>query len=102
MPDGLAPPAISKPETDTVVAPGLTDVPKAPIALPTVKGLEASLKEQFSSERFGRAMDTLEQYGPEEGLRHLKENDPEIAKQIERHRNRSRSEDSDKSEEVSQ
>ena len=68
--------------------------------------MEASLKAQFPSERFERAMDTLEQYGPEEGLRRLKENDPEVASQIERHRNRSRSnlprsigEDSDKSEE---
>ena len=71
--------------------------------------LEASLKEQFSSERFERAMSTLDRYGPEEGLRRLRENDPEVAKQIEQHQNRSRSslprsigEDSDKSEEVSQ
>ena len=97
--DTLAAPAIPNPETDTAVAPGLTDVPKAPTALPTVEGLEASLKEQFSSERFKQAMDTLGRYGPEEGLRRLRENDPEVAKQIEQHRNRSRSEDSDKSEE---
>ena len=53
-PDGLARPAISKPETDAAAtpAPGLTDVPN----LPTVEGLEASLKGQFSSERFERAM----------------------------------------------
>ena len=99
VPDGLARSAISKPETDAAVAPGLTDVPKTPTELPTVEALEASLKEQFSSERFGQAMDTLERYGPEEGLRRLKENDPEVAKQIEQHRNRSRSENSDKSEE---
>ncbi len=49
--------------------------------------LETSLKAQFSSERFDRAMSTLEQYGPEEGLRRLRENDPEVAKQIEQHRN---------------
>ena len=87
-PDGLAHPAIPKPETDTAMAPGLTDVPTTPTELPTVEGLEASLKEQFSSERFERAMDTLERYGPEEGLRHLRENDPEVAKQIEQHRNK--------------
>ena len=111
VPEGLVRPAISKPGADTVVAPGLTDVPKASTNLPTVGGLEASLKAQFSSERFGQAMDTLERYGPEEGLRRLRENDPEIAKQIEnsrragveQRRNRSRSEASDKSEkEVSQ
>ncbi len=102
--DALEPSAISKPETDAAVtpAPGLTDVPKTPTNLPTVKGLETSLKEQFSSERFERAMSTLERYGPEEGLRRLKENDPEVAKQIEQHRNRAHSEDSDKSEEISQ
>ena len=90
--NALEPPAIPKPETDAAVtpAPGLTDVPKTPTALPTVEGLEASLKEQFSSERFDRAMSTLERYGPEEGLRRLRENDPEVAKQIEnsRHRNK--------------
>ena len=61
--------------------------------------LETSLKAQLSPERFERAMSTLERYGPEEGLRRLRETDPEVANQIERHRSRSRSEDSDKSEE---
>ena len=90
--DGLARPAISKPETDAAAtpAPGLTDVPN----LPTVEGLEASLKGQFLSERFERALNTLERYGPEEGLRHLRENDPEVAKQVERHRSGERKEDS--------
>ena len=64
--------------------------------------LENNLKAQFSSERFKQAMDTLDRYGPEEGLRRLRENDPEVASQIEQHRNRFRSEDSDKSKEVSQ
>ena len=50
--------------------------------------LENNLKAQFSSERFERAMSTLERHGPEEGLRHLRENDPEVAKQIEQHRKR--------------
>ena len=94
--DALAPPAISNPETDAAAtqAPGLTDVPKASTAFPTVEGLEASLKEQFSSERFERAMSTLDRYGPEEGLRRLRENDPEVAKQVERHRSGERKEDS--------
>ena len=88
VPDGLARPAISKPETDTAVAPGLTDVPKTPTELPTVEGLETILKSQFSSERFEQAMSTLERYGPEEGLHRLRENDPEVASQIEQHRKR--------------
>ena len=50
--------------------------------------LEITLKAQFSSERFEQAMSTLDQYGPEEGLRRLRENDPEVAKQIERHHKR--------------
>ena len=61
--------------------------------------LETTLRAQFSSGRFERAMSTLDRYGPEEGLRRLRENDPEVAKQIEQHQNRSRSGDSDKSEE---
>ncbi len=55
--------------------------------------LENNLKAQFSSERFERAMSTLEQYGPEEGLRRLKENDPEVAKQVEKARHHNRQED---------
>ena len=53
--------------------------------------LETTLKSQFSSERFERAMSTLERYGPEEGLHRLRENDPEVAKQIEQHRKREES-----------
>ncbi len=48
--------------------------------------LENNLKAQFSSERFEQAMDTLDRYGPEEGRRRLRENDPEVANQIEQHR----------------
>lgn len=94
--DALASPAIPNPETDAAATPALDfpEVPKTPTDVPTVEGLEASLKEQFSSERFERAMDTLEQYGPEEGLRRLRENDPEVAKQVERHRSGERKETS--------
>ena len=55
---------------------------------PTGTDIETALREQFSSERFERAMSTLERYGPKEGLRRLKENDPEVANQIERHRSK--------------
>lgn len=92
--DALEPPAIPKPETDAAAtpAPGLTGAPQTPTNLPTVEGLEVSLKEQFSSERFDRAMSTLERYGPEEGLRRLRESDPEIAKQVEKARDHNRQE----------
>lgn len=63
------------------------EAPTAP-ALPTEEELEVRMKERFSSERFERAMDTLDKYGPEAGLRRLRENDPEIAEQLQRQRNR--------------
>lgn len=53
---------------------------------PTIEHIEATLTEQFNPERLkrlSRAMETLHQYGPEEGLRRIKESDPEIAKQVE-------------------
>ena len=39
--------------------------------------------QQFDSTRLQRAIVTLNQYGPEEGLRKLKADDPEIAEQVE-------------------
>ncbi len=62
-------------------------VPAAP-ALPIEEDIKTTLSEQFSSERFDRAMSTLERYGAEEGLRRLRENDPEVAERIDRQRNR--------------
>ena len=55
--------------------------------------LETTLKSRFSSERFERALSTLERYGPEEGLRRLRESDPEVAKQVEKARTHNRQED---------
>ena len=59
--------------------------PDPPGQIPS--NLETTLKAQFSSERFEWAMSTLEQYGPEEGLRRLRESDPEVAQQVQNHRN---------------
>ena len=53
-------------------------------ALPTQSNIEKVLHEQFSSQRFNAAVQTLSQHGPQEGLRRLKESDPEIAGYIER------------------
>ncbi|MCY4569435.1 MAG: hypothetical protein OXD49_14145 [Candidatus Poribacteria bacterium] len=58
-------------------------VPEAP-ELPNRKNLETKLRTQFLPDRFNRAMKTLNQYGPQEGLRRLKSSDPEVAKQVER------------------
>ena len=49
---------------------------------PTEDPVETTLRHGFSAERFNRALSTLSQYGPEEGLRRLKESDPEVAKYI--------------------
>lgn len=45
---------------------------------------ETQRGERFSPERLSRAMQTLAQYGPEEGILRLKKADPEVAKQVER------------------
>ena len=52
--------------------------------LPTQSNIEKVLREQFSPQRFNAAVQTLGQYGPQEGLSRVKESDPEIAIYIER------------------
>ena len=52
--------------------------------LRTALSIENVLREQFSPQRFNTAVQTLSQYGPQEGLRRLKESDPEIAVYVER------------------
>lgn len=52
--------------------------------LPTDADFEKDLRERFSPQRFNSALSTLKQYGPTEGLRRLKESDPEVAKHIEK------------------
>jgi len=51
--------------------------------LPMSKNFEKTLRERLSPQRFNTTMETLIHYGPKEGIRRLKESDPEIAKQIE-------------------
>ena len=55
------------------------DVPE----FPTETGIENVLREQFSLQRLSTAVQTLNQYGPEEGMQRLKESDPEVATHIE-------------------
>ena len=74
----------------------ITKVSPEPPLLPTDEGLETSLKVQFSSDRLERAMSILERYGPEEGLRRLRESDPEIAEQVEQKHNRKDREEDDR------
>ena len=52
----------------------------------TVEGIETQLKERLSPERFDKAQRLIDQYGTEEGLRRLRESDPDAARQFERKR----------------
>lgn len=56
--------------------------------------LETTLKSQFSSERFERAINTFDRYGSEEGLRRLRESDPEVAEHVERYHRGAKKENS--------
>lgn len=58
-------------------------LPEAP-KLTTLVEFEKSLRENFSPNRFNAAIQTLNRYGPEDGLRRLKTSDPEVAKHFER------------------
>lgn len=58
----------------------IPDIPN----LSTNAEFEKVLSERFSPKRFTTAMQTLTQYGPEDGLQRLKESDPEMATHIER------------------
>lgn len=59
-------------------------MPSASHLLATDAEVEVSLREHFSPQRFTNAISTLDQYGPEEGLRRIKASDPEVGKHIER------------------
>ena len=52
----------------------------------TAENIETRLREQLSPERFSKAQQFIHQYGSEEGLRRLRESDPEAARQFERER----------------
>lgn len=58
-----------------------TDTPNN---LSTNADFEKALRDAFSPQRFNTAMQTLNRYGPEEGLRRLKTSDPKAATYIER------------------
>ena len=49
------------------------------------KTLEKAFETPLSADRKKRALSTLMQYGPEDGLRRLKRDDPDIAEYIEKH-----------------
>ena len=49
----------------------------------STEGIKTQLPKQFTSERLTHALEILEHYGLEEGIYHLKEADPDIARQVE-------------------
>ena len=51
----------------------------------TPGGIEAELSGGVSADRFDKAQQLIDQYGTEEGLRRLRESDPEAARQFEGH-----------------
>ena len=48
------------------------------------EGIEGEPREELSPERFSKAQQLIDQYGTEEGLRRLRESDPDAARQFER------------------
>ncbi len=63
--------------------PETTELPAFTSELLTNDDFKQTLRESFSPERFNRAMQILNQYGPKEGMRRLKESDPAVATRIE-------------------
>ena len=55
---------------------------------PTTDSIETQLNRQLSPERFDKAQQLIEQFGTEEGLRRLRETDPEAARQFESDKSR--------------
>ena len=51
---------------------------------PTAESIKTQLRKQLSPERFDKARQLIDQYGTEEGLRRLREIDPDAARQFER------------------
>lgn len=62
--------------------PGFEAANKTP-APSTIENLETQFRGGLSPERFNRAQQLIDEYGSEEGLRRLREMDPEAARQFE-------------------
>lgn len=60
--------------------------PPVPSKSPTVSNQETDDHEELSPKRFSKAQQLIDQYGTDEGLRRLREMDPEAARQFERGR----------------
>ena len=83
FPDDLPPSNTESYEFEKLKFPqSVTDIEKQL----TPQGIEAELSEGLSPERFNNAQQLIDQYGTEEGLRRLREMDPEAARRFERER----------------
>ena len=80
-------------QTDAEIADEFTQFTSEELGLPTEASLEKALRQQVSPERFNRAINILNRYGPQEGLRRLKEADPGVAAQVERYLQRKQEEE---------
>jgi hypothetical protein len=58
-------------------------MPSAPMDVSIEDNFDTELRRHFSPKRVNQAMQTLERYGPEEGLRKLKAVDPEMSTRLE-------------------
>ena len=74
-------------DSESVETPGTVGVElpqvHSVLELLTNESLEKSLRDSFSPARFNKAIETLNRYGPKEGLHRLKESDPKIATRLE-------------------
>lgn len=67
-------------------------MPSAPMDMSIQENFDTELRRQFSPKRVNQAMQTLERYGPEEGLQKLKAVDPEMSTHLQRMINRQKEE----------
>ena len=65
-------------------SPSDADIEERMMPAAPMEHFEAELRGKFSQERYHRAMQTLERYGPAEGIRQLKDVDPEMSTHLER------------------
>ena len=77
-----SPSDLSRVAEPTPSPPSMSDIEKQL----TPQRIESELSEGLSPNRFDKAQQLIDQYGAEEGLRRLRESDPEAARQFERER----------------
>ena len=77
-------PGMAEPKPSRRSGPGI-EVSQTPNPL-SAESIERRLKERLSPDRFDRTQQLIDQYGSGEALRHLRQMDPDAARQFERER----------------